>query len=168
VFLIMGGFPLPGGAVRIDRSALKSRAWEAAVSAAGPASNFVLFMIIAGALHLSGGVENPNDPNQSIWVRLLGVLAVLQIFSVFLNLIPLPPFDGFGIIEPFFDDETRLRIAHSPARWLGLVFIFFVLFQSKSAVQKFYDLMDKVIVAFGLPWDLTWRNFNNAFFGASQ
>ena len=34
VILLMGGFPLPGAAVRIDRSALRSRVWASAVSAA--------------------------------------------------------------------------------------------------------------------------------------
>src|SRR5438034_540366 len=42
LFLAMGGLPLPGGAVHIDRSLLRSKHWESLVSIAGPLSNFVL------------------------------------------------------------------------------------------------------------------------------
>jgi Zn-dependent protease len=44
-FLLMGGLPLPGGAVSINRSALRSKHWDALVSAAGPVSNFILFLL---------------------------------------------------------------------------------------------------------------------------
>src|SRR5216684_4858968 len=37
IFLLLGGIALPGGAVYIDHSALRSRAWDSLVSVAGPA-----------------------------------------------------------------------------------------------------------------------------------
>src|SRR5438477_13152803 len=44
VFLLMGGIPLPGGVTYIRRDLIRSRGWSSAVSAAGPAMNFILFI----------------------------------------------------------------------------------------------------------------------------
>ncbi len=166
VFLLMGGVPLPGGAVLIDRSALRSRAWESAVSAAGPAANVILFLVIAAILHATGWTERAATTDQPIWVRFLGVLAVLQIFSVLINLIPVPPFDGFGIIEPFFDRQTRIKFAQPQFRSIGFVLLF-VLFFASGMIKKFQDATDVFLTIFGLPFELTWHNFNVVFFGSS-
>src|SRR5512136_1208795 len=47
LFLVMGGFGLPGGAVYIEKWRLRSRGWESAVSLAGPLSNLVLAVALA-------------------------------------------------------------------------------------------------------------------------
>lgn len=164
IFLIMGGVPLPGGAVRIDRSALRSRWWESAVSAAGPAANIILFLVIAGVLHGTGWVDRASTMDPPMWIKLLGVLAVLQVFGVLINLIPVPPLDGFGIIEPFFDHETRMRFAQPQFRSMGF-FLLMILFFSSGMMKKFQDVIAVILTTFGLPFDLTWRNFNAAFSG---
>src|SRR5207248_6130390 len=46
VFLIMGGIPLPGGATYIRRDLLRSKGWDTAVSAAGPAMNLIIFGLL--------------------------------------------------------------------------------------------------------------------------
>src|SRR4051812_37516101 len=46
LFLMMGGIGLPGGAVYIDRRRLRSKAWESAVSVAGPLSNLILTLVL--------------------------------------------------------------------------------------------------------------------------
>src|SRR6185295_17228057 len=43
LFLLMGGVPLPGGVTYIRRELMRGKLWDAAVSAAGPATNFILF-----------------------------------------------------------------------------------------------------------------------------
>lgn len=166
LFLTMGGVPLPGGAVHIDRSALRGRGWESAVSAAGPASNFVLFLIVAAIIHPAAGLVDPADADPPNWVRLLGALAVLQLFGVFFNLIPVPPLDGFGIIRPFLDEETQAKAARLGG--VGLLVLFLLFFQVKGVSGGFMDLIDAVLRRFGLPWDLTWRQYNFALFGYSQ
>ena len=138
------------------------------MSAAGPLSNILLFLLIAVVIHPKTGIVDPFDPNPPMWARLLGVLAVLQVFAVFLNLIPVPPLDGFGIIEPFMDEQTRMRLSNPQTRWIGLLLIFLVLFRSERAMQMFMDLIDSVLVRVGLPWDMTWQYFNIAFFGSSE
>src|SRR6266576_2811396 len=89
LFLALGGIGLPGGAVYIETWRLRSRAWMTAVSLAGPVSNIVLALVLAAVLRLapvsSGG----------IWPG-LAFLTYLQVTAALFNLIPLPPFDGYG------------------------------------------------------------------------
>src|ERR1041384_4108631 len=86
-FVMLGGIGLPGGAVYIDRSLLRSRAWGTAVSLAGPAANLVLIVFIA-ALFRSKVV--PQDP-ESLGAVSMAFLLFLQVSALILNLIPVPP-----------------------------------------------------------------------------
>ncbi|HVO69994.1 MAG TPA: Clp protease N-terminal domain-containing protein, partial [Aggregatilineaceae bacterium] len=52
LFLALGGIGLPGGAVYIDRHRLKNKWWSAAVSAAGPAANLLLAILLAAPFAL--------------------------------------------------------------------------------------------------------------------
>src|SRR3954465_14958511 len=45
IVLVLGGIPLPGGVPYINRDLLRNRAWESAMSLAGPAMNLILFFI---------------------------------------------------------------------------------------------------------------------------
>ncbi len=166
VFLAMGGVPLPGGAVLIDDSRLRSRAWSSMVSLAGPLSNFILFLIIVAIIHPSVGLVDSYGDDMPTWARLLGVMAVLELFAVFFNLIPIPPLDGFGIIRPYLDYETQLKARQ--AGMFGLLFLFFVMFQMDGVMKGFMDIINHVLTAFGLPWELTWEQYNLAFFGGSE
>ena len=49
-FLLLGGIPLPGGAVWIDHGAIRSRAVRSLVSLAGPAANLVIGAVLAAAV----------------------------------------------------------------------------------------------------------------------
>ena len=166
VILVMGGLPLPGGAVMIDRASLRSRHWRALVSAAGPAANVLLFILLAVILHPSTGLVDPTAGEQPTWVTLVGALATLEMISVFLNLIPIPPLDGFGIIEPYLSPELA-RKARSIG-WAGLVVLFLVLMRVDAAMRGLMGLVDVVFDALGLPWEVTWRQFNLALFGNSE
>ncbi len=103
VFLLLGGIGLPGGAVYIETWRLRSKRWEAAVSLAGPAANLVVAVILGIILNFapitSGG----------IWPG-LAFLALMQVSAVVLNLIPVPPFDGYRALSPYLDQELRARI----------------------------------------------------------
>ncbi len=104
VFLMMGGIGLPGGAVYIERWRLRSKQWETAVSLAGPFSNALLALILGLIL------QGMPISSSGIWPG-LAFLAFLQISAVVLNLIPLPPFDGFGAIEPYIPMDIRMKFA---------------------------------------------------------
>ena len=166
VFLIMGGLPLPGGAVYINTAALHNKHWSALVSAAGPASNFILFCVLAVVLHPAVGIVDPTLAVQPTWVQCLGAVAVLQLMSVFFNLIPLPPLDGFGILEPYLDEQARDMARRMG--WGGLIVLFVVFGQFEGTVKGLQSLCDVIITRFGLPWEVTWRSFNLAMFGQSD
>jgi len=60
LFVLLGGIGLPGGAVYIDRSLLRSRVIETAVSLAGPLANFILVIILGGPCSLALRIRPPN------------------------------------------------------------------------------------------------------------
>ena len=116
LFLVMGGIGLPGGAVYIETWRLRSRAWESAVSLAGPASNMVLAGVLAVLLQFAPAGAG------GIWTG-IGFLALLQISAVVLNLIPVPPFDGYGVLAPFLSLELRGKIARATGYITLAVFV---------------------------------------------
>jgi Zn-dependent protease len=103
VFLLLGGIGLPGGAVYIETWRLRSKRWEAAVSLAGPASNLVLAIVLAIILAFA-----PLSSN-GIWPG-LAFLALMQVSALVLNLIPVPPFDGYRALAPYLDKQLRFNI----------------------------------------------------------
>lgn len=165
LFLAMGGLPLPGGAVYIETHRLRSHHWASMVAAAGPLSNWILFMILAAVIHPSMGIIDPEAAHQPMWAMLLGAMCVLELFSVLFNLIPIPPLDGFGILEPYLPAEAQ---AQARAMGWGGLFVLFLVFRSDAVRQAFMGAMDNVLARFGLPFESTWRFFNIALFGSSE
>lgn len=137
VFLLLGGIPLPGGATYIRKDLLKNRYWETAVAAAGPLMNFILFLILGAFLHPRVGWIDPRiSPEQ--WTsaqKFVGGLAFLQLFSVFLNLVPVPPLDGFQMIAPFLPEEIERKATTPPLSSL-LFFGYFMLLWSAPAFSE--------------------------------
>lgn len=163
LFLAMGGLPLPGGAVYINEAALRSRRWASWVSAAGPISNFLLFLLLAVIVHPISGIVDPDAIQQPTWAVLLGAMAVLELFAVLFNLIPIPPLDGYGIIEPFLPFELRAKMAG--IGWGGLVVVFLLFSQVDGVMKGFMDAIDVILQLFGLPFESTWRCYNLVLFG---
>lgn len=166
IFLALGGVPLPGGAVYIETHRLRNRHWPALVAAAGPVSNALLFLLCAALAHPKTGLVDPTSFAQPTWAALLGAMTVLQLFAVFFNLIPIPPLDGFGIIEPYLPSETRAYARQ--IGWGGLIVLYVLFFQFDVVTQGFMNLIDRVLEWFGLPFESTWRYYNVAFFGHSE
>jgi Zn-dependent protease len=145
VFLVLGGIGLPGGAVYIETWRLRSRAWISAVSLAGPTSNLILAIVLGTVLSIapvtSGG----------IWPG-LAFLAFLQVSALVLNLIPLPPFDGFGAIEPYLSENIRLGVAQTRGMlpWV----VFFLLWYVPVINDGFWTLVLSLAHLVGVPLDL--------------
>ena len=99
LFLLLGGIPLPGGAVLIDHGALRSRAVRSLVSFAGPAVNLVLGVVLAVAV---AAVPMPVGLAAG-----LSCLALIQVLAFVLNMLPVPGLDGFGVLEPYLPDGAR-------------------------------------------------------------
>ncbi len=145
IFLLLGGIGLPGGAVYIETWRLRSRRWESAVSLAGPAANLVLAVLLSIVLHfapVSGG---------GIWPG-LGFLALLQVMAAVLNLIPVPPFDGYGVLAPYLDQDLRLRVAQ--AGNVIMLVVFFLLWYVPFVNNIFWTVVGWISVRLQIPLQL--------------
>lgn len=133
VFMILGGIGLPGGAVYIDHSLLRSRKWETGVALAGIAMN-ILMVLFIGAFFKFGFIQ--NDP-QSLAAVSLGLLLQLEIGAILLNLIPVPPLDGFQAIAPWLPAEMRERLFAMSN--MGPWILFLALWYVEPLNQAFWD-----------------------------
>jgi Zn-dependent protease len=150
VILLIGGIPLPGGVTYIRRDLLRSRFWDVAVSLAGPAMNLLLFIVCVIPLHPAlGWVDTANPTTAQLF---LGTMALLQLTAFVLNLMPVPPLDGFQALAPFL-----------PGRWLDRLtpqiswFFFFVYFMMAwRIIIHVFRALEEVLLRFGYE--------NNAYF----
>lgn len=114
LFLLLGGIPLPGGAVLINHGAIRSRAAQSLVSLAGPAVNLVL----AVALTLTVAVV----PMSLGLAAGLSCLALIQVLAFVLNMLPVPGLDGFGVAEPYLPPRAQF-LAEKVRPWAPLVLL---------------------------------------------
>lgn len=157
LFLVMGGIGLPGGAVYIETWRLRSRNWRTAVSLAGPASNLLLAIILGLVLRFA-----PLNFT-GIWPG-LAALGLLQVTAVVLNLIPVPPFDGYNALEPHLDENTRTKFAQTQGAFIWIVFLllWFVPFVNKLFWNVIYFIsaslgVPRLLADMGLSQFLFWR-----------
>ena len=155
IFLMMGGIGLPGGAVYIDRWRLRGKQWETAVSLAGPFSNALLAIILG--LILQGMPVSASG----VWPG-LAFLAFLQISAVVLNLIPLPPFDGFGAIEPYLPMDMRVKLSETRGMLSWIVLI--LLWQVPFIGSLFWGLIGFLAQLVGIPLQLAGQGLDQFMF----
>ena len=155
-FLVIGGIGLPGGAVWINRAALRSRPIEAAVSLAGPATNLVFAACCL--VPLSQGIIDPVA--QPVLAAGLAFLGFIQIVAFVLNMLPVPGLDGFGALEPYLPAPLMATIA--PIRRWGMLILVVVLFYVDPVRDTFWGAIEAVMDAFGVDRTLAgdgWRLF---------
>ena len=145
VFLLLGGIGLPGGAVYIETWRLRSSKWVSAVSLAGPASNLflaVLLGLLLNVLPANGG---------GVWPG-LAFLALLQVTAALFNLLPVPPFDGYGALRPHLGVAWRERMDAfgQVSMWVVLAIFWYL----PVIGGLFWRLVAVVAGFFGIPLDL--------------
>jgi len=143
VFLVLGGIGLPGAAVYIERHRLRSRHWESAVSIAGPLTNLLLLFVIAAVV--AAFRDSPVAPA-------LAFLGLLQASAVVLNLLPLPGFDGYGVISPYLAPNVREVFD----RYAGYAMwaLFLMLFLVRPVARAFWGLVGGLAELAGIPLGL--------------
>lgn len=139
IILVIGGIPLPGGAVWINRWALRSRSVSSWVSLAGPLSNLGIGIVLTIVVAL---IEMPLG-------LLVGLsfLASLQILAFVINILPIPGLDGFGAIEPYLSPQAR-EFGAKARPWAPLV-LFALIFALPGFAQVLWDITDAVFGAVG-------------------
>ena len=142
LFLVMGGIGLPGGAVYIETWRLRNRYWLSAMSLAGPMANLLVAVVLAVLLNATSIGSTAYGPG-------LAFLAFLQIMAVVLNLIPVPPFDGYGVIDPFLPDGLRMQVAQVRGAFIWIVFL--VLWFVPFAGRLLFSTVLTISAVLGIP-----------------
>ncbi|MFP4322913.1 MAG: site-2 protease family protein, partial [Anaerolineales bacterium] len=156
VFLALGGIGLPGGAVYIEKHRLRSPWWATAVSLAGPASNLLMAALLAIPFAV-GLLEVPNIQAYIFFgspddVRIEAALAfsiLLQFTAVVLNLLPIPPLDGFQALAPWIPQHI-VQQAFSFG-FLPLLLLFFM-FSVPSFANPFWDQIEQMMDWVSVPY----------------
>jgi Zn-dependent protease len=123
LILAFGGLGLPGGSVYVQKHLFKDKWQESACSAAGPAMNLLAMVVLAIILSVFA------EPLKAapILKSSLVMLAMLQASVIVFNLLPIPGFDGWGIIEPYLPYHMRewaLRVGPIAALLVLMVLVF--------------------------------------------
>jgi Zn-dependent protease len=155
VILLVGGIPLPGGAVWIEHGAIRSRGMRSLVSLAGPATNLVI-----GAL-LTAAVAFVTEMPIGLAIG-LSCLAFIQVIAFVLNILPIPGLDGFGVIEPFLSLNTR-RMAAKVRPWAPLV-LFLLIIGVPGVSAVFFQAGGAVFAAVGGDVELAFAGYSELLF----
>jgi Zn-dependent protease len=144
VFLLIGGIGLPGGAVWIQRNAIRTKRMESLMSLAGPFSNLILafLLLLPGRFDWYSG-----SAGKASFYFALEFLGRLQLGAFVLNMLPIPGFDGFGAIEPFLPAGLLRSIA--PYRQYGPLIFLFVLISGSRFGTQLWDTIDGLFTVFG-------------------
>jgi Zn-dependent protease len=149
-FLLLGGIALPGAAVYINRSALRNRLWDSAVSIAGPAGTALCGLLIAIPFLVPGHLAWMNSH-----VSFFGALAFLgfiEAFAFVLNMLPIPGLDGFGIIRPWLPYPAQ-DLANTFGQ-SAIFIVFIVLWFVPSVSHAFFSVVQQVTDAAGIDYGL--------------
>jgi Zn-dependent protease len=139
VFLLLGGIPLPGGAVWINHWAIRSPATLSMVSLAGPATNLVLGVALTAAVAIAA---------MPLGLAVgLSCLALIQVLAFVLNILPVPGLDGFGVLEPYLSPASR-RLAAKVRPWAPIV-LFLLIIGLPGVSALFFGLGAAVFSAIG-------------------
>ena len=88
----------------------------------------------------------------------LAFLGFLQFSALVLNLIPLPPFDGYGAIEPYLPIDWRMRIVGVSGMLMWVVFL--VLWYVDFVNRAFWGLVVLLTQVAGIPGQMIILGFS--------
>jgi Zn-dependent protease len=154
LIVLIGGIALPGGAVTVDRRFIRSRHMRSLISAAGPLTNLACALacglpIAFGLVHVNLFALENSTGKVGAFPAALAFLALLEVIATILNLLPIPGFDGFGVIAPYLPEETvQSLMPIARYAWFGL---FIILFWSASGRAAFWSVSDHAASLIGVP-----------------
>jgi len=158
----------------IQRDLIRSRAWQLMTSAAGPLMNFLLFIALVLPFHPRFGWIDVTalgvNGEISNGYLFMGAMAWLEMLAVLINLVPVPPLDGFQMVSEFMTPEMRHRFLTPPASYMGL-FVFFALLSVPGAFDYFHNGVTHTLRFMGFDYDtihFLGRAFNRALFKHSE
>lgn len=153
LFVLMGGAPLVGGATLVNPHALRGRLWYSLVSVAGPLSNILTSGLIAIVFAL-----NLIDPRTPLAAG-LAYLAILLIGMAIFNMLPVPPLDGFGWLEPYLPDEVAAPL-RAVGRYGYLIVIMLMMFTPLGAIM--WGAAYELGYSWGLPFESVFNGWRDS------
>jgi Zn-dependent protease len=154
VFLLLGGIPLPGGAVWINHGAIRSRGMRSLVSFAGPATNIVIGALLTASVALA-----PMPIGLAVG---LSCLALIQVLAFVLNILPVPGLDGFGVLEPYLSVPAR-QLAARVRPWAPIV-LFLLIIGVPGVSQLFFEIGGAIYSAVGGDFSLAAQGYSLLLF----
>jgi Zn-dependent protease len=154
LIVLIGGIALPGGAVIVDRRFVRDRRMRSLISAAGPFTNLVCALacglpIAFGLVHVNTDALEFSGGKVGAFPAALAFLGLLEVIATILNALPVPGFDGFGVLAPYLPEHTvRELMPISRYAWFAL---FIVLFWSATGRQAFWNVADHAAALVGIP-----------------
>ena len=104
--------------------------------------------------HVFGGDEDPTDPtNWKLAHMFLATMAQLQMIAAVINLIPIPPLDGFQIVGAYMDPETRHKFMSPPYSTFALVVLFLIVTRGPGLFQWIFQTTDRIYLALGFDYE---------------
>jgi Zn-dependent protease len=142
VFLAMGGIGLPGGAVYINRRAIRSEGLRSLMSAAGPMATGLCALLLLVPF-FTGLAYADIFEHFEFWSS-IALLAFLEVTALFFNLLPIPGLDGFGIIESFLPIGFLEVVRRFGS--LTYILIFLLLFNRTPISQGFWMTIGRILL----------------------
>lgn len=139
LFIALGGIGLPGGAVWVRTDGM-TKGRRTAVALAGPFANLVLAVVLLGATRLF------YQHGHSVFWGGVAFLGLLQVMAVVLNLLPIPPLDGYNALEPHLSPGLQRSLA--PVKQYGFFILLFLLI-APPMNQWFFSFVFTVYGALG-------------------
>jgi Zn-dependent protease len=172
IAVVLGGIGLPGGAVWVDHTYIRSKARESLISLAGPATNVLFALVLAVPFVLGAGRDVAvfrdsatgnivlYGAHGDFWVA-LAALAFLQVTASLLNFLPVPGLDGGNIIRPWLSPQYQR--AYQLFAPYGFILLFALLWQSRIN-GWFFSAVGWLAGGIGIPdtlaqFGLIWMRF---------
>eukprot|EP01053_Blabericola_migrator_P012441 Blabericola_migrator_1__12440@NODE_784_length_6546_cov_108_280599_g555_i0_p5_GENE_NODE_784_length_6546_cov_108_280599_g555_i0NODE_784_length_6546_cov_108_280599_g555_i0_p5_ORF_typecomplete_len290_score39_37Peptidase_M50/PF02163_22/0_00046Peptidase_M50/PF02163_22/0_0039DUF3040/PF11239_8/0_39DUF3040/PF11239_8/1_8e04_NODE_784_length_6546_cov_108_280599_g555_i012242093 len=172
LMLALGGVPLPGGSVLVNHSNLRSAHWDAGTSLAGPVMNLVFGTLMRVALLLTSVLTKWIAKDDYIYHGCTGrawtVLIYLQVVAAILNLVPLPPLDGWGIVSPYLSPSCSVKawLHRSSWNYKTMSLVTFGIIYIVASATPFLETLHKPITAVWLLDSSLLASGFGAFFSA--
>lgn len=117
------------------------------IALAGPFSNLILAILSATALKLVllGGLATNN-----LLVVFLAILVSLNLILMMFNLLPLPPLDGFNLVNYFVPAEYKYQVARY-GYWLFIALLVVSIAGQFSVFGWMYQVVEWFYALFNLP-----------------
>jgi Zn-dependent protease len=168
LFVAMGAIPMVGAATYVNVGLLRTRGWRSLTAAAGPAVNFILFVACIVPLYPRfGWLDATADPETWTATQVFcGAMAVIQLFACFINLLPVPPLDGFNIVHPYLPGKAASRL-REPQIAFGILLVLFFVLSTKEAGELMFRGLFSVLSLMGVNRDVQYfivTSFNTALF----